>query len=46
MNIEQIKEIRTAFGEAEINKLLCTGHWLIISLQCDDGSTIATMARI
>ncbi len=46
MNLEQIKEIRTVFGESEINKLLSTGRWHIISLECDDGSVNATMVRL
>ena len=46
MNLEQIAEIRTIYGEADINRMLSTGRWHIISLECEDGSVIATMARI
>ena len=46
MNNEQIKEIRTARGEAAINGLLATGKWRILDIGCDEDGPVALLVRL
>ena len=32
MNLENIRELRTVHGEAEINELLSSGKWRVLNL--------------
>ena len=36
MNLENIRELRTVHGEAEINELLSSGKWRVLNLVYED----------
>jgi hypothetical protein len=46
MNLENIRELRTAHGEAEINELLSSGKWRVLNLVYEDEGIVATLAKV
>lgn len=46
MNLENIRELRKASGEEEINALLATGKWRVLNLEQEDECVVATLARV
>ena len=46
MNLENIRELRTVHGEAEINELLSSGKWLVLNLVYEDEGIVATLAKV
>ena len=46
MNLENIRELRTVHGEAEINELLSSGKWRVLNLVYEDEGIVATLAKV
>ena len=46
MNLENIRELRKASGEEEINALLATGKWRVLNIEYEDECIVATLARV
>ncbi len=46
MNYESIRELRTVRSEDEINALLASRKWRIISMDYEDGGLVARMAKV
>ena len=46
MNYESIRELRTVRSEDEINALLASRKWRIISMDYEDGVLVARMAKV
>ena len=45
MNLENIRELRTAHGEAEINELLSSGKWRVLNLVYEDEGIVASQGQ-
>ena len=46
MNLENIRERREVSGTEEINALLATGKWRVVTLEREDECVVATLARV
>lgn len=46
MNLENIREIRTVSGEDEVNVLLASGKWKVLTLMYEEDGIVATLARV
>jgi len=46
MNYESIRELRTVRSEDEINALLASRKWRILSMEYEDGGMVARMAKV
>ena len=46
MNLENIREIRTVNGEDEVNALLLSGKWKVLTLMYEEDGVVATLARV
>lgn len=46
MNLENIREIRTVSGEDEVNALLASGKWKVLTLVYEEDGVVATLARV
>ncbi len=46
MNLENVRELRTVRGEDEINTLLATGKWKMLTIEYEDDGLVATLARV